>query len=434
MERLQEALVRVRRGAQPMLAVLFLDFDRFKMINDTLGHKAGDELLQQISGRLRGTLRASDVTGDDATGNLVARFGGDEFLILINDLETREDAVAVAVRLLKVLAPAYSIFGSEVRSTASIGIVTSEQDQATAEEVLRNADVAMYEAKRSGRACHVVFNDTMHTRLTRHVAIETHLHHAIGTAELSLVYQPIIDLQTGRMVSAEALLRWNHPELGPISPSEFIPIAEETGLIAILGQWVLRQACQTLVNWRESDPDRAPRTVSVNISRAELALGSRLLEQVVETLRSTGLPANCLQLEVTEREVTRNQQAAFELLHALRQLGVRIAMDDFGTGTSSLGFLREFPFDIVKIDRSFVKDLSPSPDVLAVIHATVDLIENLGMASLAEGVEQPTQFAVLQSIGCRYAQGYLFSRPVPADMLLDALGARPDQDLLTAAS
>ncbi len=434
MERLQEAVVRVRLGLQPLFAVLFLDFDRFKMINDTLGHKAGDELLQQISSRLRGTLRAGDLIADDAAGNLVARFGGDEFLILINDLETREDAIAVAARLLKVLAPAYSIFGSEVRSTASIGIVTSEQDQATPEEVLRNADVAMYEAKRSGRACYVVFNDAMHTRLTRHVAIETNLHNAIGTDELSLVYQPIIELQSGRMVSAEALLRWNHPELGSISPSEFIPIAEETGLIAVLGQWVLQQACQALVRWRALDPARAPRTVSVNISRAELALGSRLLEQVVETLRSTGLPANCLQLEVTEREVTRNQQANFGLMHELRRLGVRIAMDDFGTGTSSLGFLREFPFDIVKIDRSFVKDLTPSPDVLAVIHATVDLIENLGMASLAEGVEQPAQLAVLQSLGCRYAQGYLFSRPVPAAMLLDALEAAPDASLLAVAS
>jgi diguanylate cyclase (GGDEF)-like protein/PAS domain S-box-containing protein len=434
MERLQEAVTRVRRGDQPMFAVLFLDFDRFKLVNDTLGHEAGDELLQQIAGRLRGSLRGGDAIGSDVAGNLVARFGGDEFLILINDLATREDAIAVAARLLDVLAPVYNIFSSEVRSTASIGIVTSEQDQATAEQVLRNADVAMYEAKRSGRACYVVFNDAMHTRLTRHVAIETNLHRAIGTAELSLVYQPIIELQSGRMVSAEALLRWSHPELGSISPSEFIPIAEETGLIAVLGRWVLRQACEALVRWRESDPQRAPRTISVNISRAELALGSGLLEQVIGTLQSTGLPAPCLQLEVTEREVTRNQEAAFELLNELRRLGVRIAMDDFGTGTSSLGFLREFPFDIVKIDRSFVKDLNARRDVLAVIHATVDLIENLGMASLAEGVEQPAQLAVLQSLGCRYAQGYLFSRPVPAERLLDALGARSDAATLAVAS
>jgi diguanylate cyclase (GGDEF)-like protein/PAS domain S-box-containing protein len=434
MERLQEAVARVNAARQPMFAVLFLDFDRFKLINDTLGHKAGDELLRQISGRLRGALRAADTIPADAFGNVVARFGGDEFLILINDLQTRADANVVATRLLEDLAPVYSIFGSEVRSTASIGIVTSEQGQATAEDVLRNADVAMYEAKRSGRACSVVFSEAMHTRLARHVAIETDLHRAIGTAELSLVFQPILELQSGKMVSAEALVRWNHPELGPISPSEFIPIAEETGLIAALGQWVLKEACQALVTWRQLDPRRAPRTISVNISRAELALGSRLLEQVVGILQSTGLPAHCLQLEVTEREVMRNPEASFELMNELRRLGVNLAMDDFGTGTSSLGFLRGYPFDIIKIDRSFVKDLNTGRDVLAVIHATINLIENLGMASLAEGVEESAQLAVLQSLGCRYAQGYLFSRPVPAEQLLDALGAPANATLLAAAS
>ena len=210
-------------------------------------------------------------------------------------------------------------------------------------------------------------------------------------------------------LSAEALLRWNHPTLGPISPTEFIPIAEESGLIVALGQWVLKEACQALVAWRQLDSQARATTVSVNISRAELALGSRLLEQVCGTLESVGLPAQCLQLEVTEREVMRNPEASLELMHELRRLGVQLAMDDFGTGTSSLAFLREYPFDTIKIDRSFVKDLTIGRDVLAVIHATISLIENFGMASLAEGVEQPAQLAVLQSLGCRYAQGYVFS-------------------------
>jgi EAL domain-containing protein (putative c-di-GMP-specific phosphodiesterase class I) len=236
------------------------------------------------------------------------------------------------------------------------------------------------------------------------------------------------------MVSVEALLRWNHPELGAVSPSEFIPIAEECGLIASLGQWVLKEACQALVNWRRIDPLRAPATVSVNISRAELALGGRLLDQLLATLASTGLPAQCLQLEVTEREVMRNPEASFELMRELRRLGVSLAMDDFGTGTSSLRFLREYPFDTIKIDRSFIKDLNTGPDVLAVIHATISLIENLGMASLAEGVEEPAQLALLQSLGCRYAQGYLFSRPVPADRLLDALATRSEFHGIAAIS
>jgi EAL domain-containing protein (putative c-di-GMP-specific phosphodiesterase class I) len=223
------------------------------------------------------------------------------------------------------------------------------------------------------------------------------------------------------MVSAEALLRWKHPTLGEISPSEFIPIAEESGLIVALGQWVQKQACHAMVTWRAQDRLRAPATVSVNVSRAELALGSRLLDQVRGTLEHLGLPKECLQLEVTEREIMRNPEAAHALMLELQRLGVKLAMDDFGTGTSSLSFLRNYPFNTIKIDRSFVQDVTGNADVLAVIHATISLVENLGMASLAEGVEHAAQIAILQSLGCRYAQGYFFSRPVPAEFLLDAM-------------
>ena len=422
MTALECAVEQVEKGRQPLFAVLFLDFDRFKMINDTLGHKAGDELLRQIADRLRKALRNSDSIGIQTSGNLVSRFGGDEFLILLNDLKASADAVAIAERLLNVLAPLYVISGRDVHSTASIGIVTSDQCRASAEEVVRNADVAMYEAKRAGRACSVVFNEAMHTRLSRHVSIETGLRRAIGTSELTVVYQPIVELESGRTVSAEALVRWNHPVLGAVSPSEFIPIAEESDLIVALGHWVLREACEALVAWRRTDPERAPKTVSVNISQAELALGPSLLLHLRDTLESVGLPPECLQLEVTEREVMRDPKASLALMRELRALGVRLAMDDFGTGTSSLGFLRDYPFDTIKIDRSFVRDLTVSADVLAVIHATVNLVENLGMASLAEGVEESSQAAVLQSLGCRYAQGYLFSRPVSAGRLLDSCG------------
>jgi diguanylate cyclase (GGDEF)-like protein len=431
MEHLQKAVDRVRADGQAVISVLFIDFDRFKLTNETLGHTSGDELLRQIALRLRSGLRATDVMGGDSACNMVGRFGGDEFLVLLNDLNTARDACLVAERLLKSLAAVYSIFGCEVQSTASIGIVTLEQCPVSAEEIVRNADVAMYVAKRSGGGCAVVFDDAMQTRVTRHLAIETNLGKAIGSSELYLVFQPIVDLESGQMSSVEALVRWNHPVMGPISPNEFIPIAEEYHLIIAIGQWVLREACLAMVEWRRADPERAPKSIGVNVSRAELALGSLFLEQTRDTLASVGLPPACLTLEVTEREVMRNPEACLELMRQLRQLGVRLAMDDFGTGTSSLGLMRDYPFDTIKIDRSFVQDLIPNRDALAVTHATIALIANLGMASLAEGVEESAQVAVLQSLGCRYAQGYFFSRPVRANRLLDALESNRERELVS---
>jgi diguanylate cyclase (GGDEF)-like protein len=433
MQHLQKAVDRVRADGQAVLCVLFLDFDRFKFTNDTLGHTAGDELLRQIAVRLRSGLRATDLMGSDPACNLVGRFGGDEFLVLINDLKTPDDACVVAERLLDSLSAVYNIFGSEALSTASIGIgiVTIDQCLFSAEEIVRNADVAMHVAKNSGGGRAVVFDEAMQTRVTRHLAIETNLRKAIGSPELYLVFQPIVDLDSGQMVSVEALVRWNHPVMGPISPGEFIPIAEESPLIIAIGRWVLREACLAMVEWRRTDPERAPRTIGVNVSRAELALGSVFLEHTRDMLGSIGLSPACLQLEVTEREVMRNPEACLELMRELRRLGIRLAMDDFGTGTSSLGLLRDYPFDTIKIDRSFVEDLIPNRDVLAVTHATIAMIENLGMASLAEGVEGPAQVAVLQSLGCRYAQGYYFSRPVRAERLLDALESNRERELVS---
>ncbi|MEQ1580179.1 MAG: EAL domain-containing protein [Steroidobacteraceae bacterium] len=437
MERLHHAIARVKAKQQPLFAVLFLDFDHFKLLNDTLGHEAGDELLKQIAVRLRASLRSTDAMSDDASGNLIARFGGDEFVILINDLAAGKDAPRVAERLLNSLAPVYTINGREVHSSASIGIVTSEQCMESPEEVIRNADVAMYEAKRSGRACSAVFNEAMHTRLTRHVTIESGLRKALGTSQLSLAYQPIVELSTGRMASAEALLRWNHPLLGNISPAEFIPVAEESGLIIPIGEWVLQEACRQLAEWRREDPERAPETISVNVSRAELALGKKLLERVQSTLEKTGVPAESLQMEVTEREVMRDPTATRNLMQDLRAMGVRLAMDDFGTGASSLSCLRDYPFDTIKIDRSFVSDLATGSDELAVLHSTIMLVENLGMSSVAEGVEHASHVAVLQSLGCRFAQGYFLSRPVHPDALLTALeekapaNAEPEAELIS---
>lgn len=417
MERLQQEVTQCKRGEHRLFAVLFLDFDRFKVINDTLGHDAGDELLQQIALRLRATLRDWESPEEDTREATIARFGGDEFLVFIRRLRATSDAKDVANRMQEALTPAYTLHGRTVNSTASIGIVTSDQCREDAETIVACADAAMYEAKRAGVAHSVVFTDSMHIQFARRIRIERDLRGAIGTSQLFLVYQPIVDLHTGAMASVEALLRWIHPELGGIPPSEFVPVAEQSGLIIELAEWVLPEACRMLADWRIRDPAGAPRSVSVNVSRAELKLGQRLLSRVREALSSTGLPPQCLQLEITEHRVMQDPEDVQPLLLELRGLGLRLAMDDFGTGGSSLGCLRHYPFDAIKVDRSFLLSLDGDSDGLAVIHAMFTLIENLGKISVAEGIEDASQVAMLQSVGCRYGQGHFFGRPVRADKL-----------------
>ncbi|HTQ36255.1 MAG TPA: EAL domain-containing protein, partial [Steroidobacteraceae bacterium] len=354
---LRQAVERVRRGEQSTLAVLFLDLDRFKFVNDTQGHEAGDALLRQIAARLSEEMRRERAERADAVPDVVSRFGGDEFLVLLNGLRQAKDAQAVAARLQAVLSPSYFIQGRDVHCSASIGIVTYPQGAASADEIVRNADVAMYEAKRAGRACTVQFNQNMHVRISRHVEIESGLRRAIGSNEMQVLYQPIVNLDTGRMTSVEALVRWRHPTLGDIPPGEFIPIAEESGLIVALDGWVREQACRAMREWYLTDPGLAPDTVSVNVSRVELARSQEFRWQIAELLRAARLPAHRLQLEVTERNVMRDAAAILQLMRDLKALGVRLAMDDFGTGTSSLSILRTYPFDVIKIDRSFVQGL-----------------------------------------------------------------------------
>jgi EAL domain-containing protein (putative c-di-GMP-specific phosphodiesterase class I) len=319
------------------------------------------------------------------------------------------------------LARPYFVAQREVNSSASIGITLADANSGDAGNLLRNADMAMYEAKRAGRSTYAFFEPGMLTRVSRAVLIEEALRRAIALDQLSLVYQPIVSLQTGRMTSVEALVRWHHPELGDVPPGEFIPIAEDSGLIVPIGEWVLWQACRQWQAWQQQVPQEAPASISVNLSRVQMALGERLLALVARVLQEVGMPPNCLQLEVTEREVMREPLAARKLMNALRATGVKLAMDDFGTGASSLGCLRDYPFDVIKIDKSFIDDMSGP--MLAVVHATVAVIENLGMVSVAEGIEQELQVGILQSLGCRYGQGYFFSRPLPADRLLASLPA-----------
>jgi diguanylate cyclase (GGDEF)-like protein/PAS domain S-box-containing protein len=412
-ERLTEAISRVKKGRQKLFAVLFIDFDRFKTVNDAMGHQAGDQLLVQIGSRLRKGMRVSDFRPGSNQQNQVARFGGDEFLILLNDVGNEQDAMVVAERLQQVLARPYFIQGREVQSTASIGIVTSEMAIESADAIIRNADVAMYEAKREGRACSVLFSQTMLDRRSRYVMLEYGLRHALQNSEFTLEYQSIIELETGKRSSVEALLRWKHPKLGLISPAEFVPIAEESGLIVPIGAWVLRESLGALARLRAQDPVDAPQCVSVNLSRAELAQGHRLIERVRAALEEVRLPAQCLQLEVTEREVMRDPESSLQLMQDLRDMGVRLAMDDFGTGTSSLSCLADYPFDVIKIDRSFIHRMSELPETQVVVRAAIALVENLGRRSVAEGVETPEQLAVLQLLGCHYAQGYFLGMPVP---------------------
>ncbi len=405
------------------LALFFLDFDRFKVVNDTLGHSAGDELLRAIAQRLL-TVARQRAPKDPQQAWHVARFGGDEFVVVLPAAATPFGADGVraeAQAVLAALAEPYTVRQQALHTSASIGMTMWHAGIDSADDMLRDADTAMYEAKRAGHGLAVLFDETMRARLIRAAVIEAELRHAVERGELVAVYQPIVDLDTGVATSVEALLRWQHPELGAVSPSEFIPVAEESGHIIVIGEWILRTACLQWADWQRENAKLAPATMSVNLSRKQLALGRQLITLVNDALVTADMPAAALQLEVTEREVMKSPEQARDLLRELSAMGVKLAMDDFGTGTSSLGCLRDYPFDTIKIDKSFVTNLCRDPHVLAVAHATVNVIENLGMVSVAEGIENAAEVAVLQAMGCRYGQGYLFARPLRASALLAAM-------------
>jgi diguanylate cyclase (GGDEF)-like protein len=409
---LDKAISGYASDADAGFAVLSIDVDRFKLVNDAMGHAAGDELLCHIAKRLRATVRVSDRGPAGSAPGMAARFGSDEFAVLVTGLGPAGSIGGIAERLMTALAKPYDIYGRTIHSSSSVGVAMGERGGRDALKILQRADVAMFEAKQQGRARVTVFDEQMQNRISRRLALEGDLRSALLNNGLSVVYQPIVDLENGTMISAEALVRWTHPTLGPISPAEFVPIAEESGLVVPLGNYVLREACEQFLSWRRSDPDRAPETISINLSRTELALGHTYIERLRDTLAAVGIEPRCLQLEVTEREIARDPALSISLMHALKETGVRLAMDDFGTGASSLSCLRHLPFDTVKIDQSFLASLESERDVLMVLHATVTLIENLGMCSVAEGIERASQVAVLQSIRCRRGQGYLFSRPL----------------------
>jgi diguanylate cyclase (GGDEF)-like protein len=393
--RMEEALARARRGEQ--FAVLCLDLDRFKAVNDTLGHPVGDELLRAVTLRLRSLVRETDT---------VVRLGGDEFAIIQATLAQPDAATALARRLIAELAEPYVIEGHQVVVGASVGIALAPRDGSSADLLLKSADLALYRAKADGRGTWRFFEPEMDARMQARRQLELDLRQALAAGEFHLLYQPLINLVSGRITGFEALLRWHHPERGLVAPADFVPLAEETGLILPLGEWVLREACREAVGW--------PAEVSVAVNVSAVQFGSpRLVDTVAEALAASGLPGERLEIEVTESIMLQDTAQTMAVLHRLRAFGIRISMDDFGTGYSSLSYLRSFPFDKIKIDQSFVRDLEKRGDARAIVRAISGLGGSLGMRTSAEGVETPEQFEQLRADGCTEGQGYLFGRPVP---------------------
>jgi diguanylate cyclase (GGDEF)-like protein/PAS domain S-box-containing protein len=385
------------------VAALFLDLDSFKLINDSLGHAAGDELLTAVAARLRRALRPTDT---------LARFGGDEFTVLLEDVATPAAALDEAARLLDALRTPFALADREVFVSTSIGVAVSAAGT-SAEAQLRQADIALYQAKAAGKAQAALFQAEMSEAVIARLALGTDLRRAVEREEFTLHYQPEVDLRTGVLAGLEALVRWRHPERGWIPPAEFIPLAEETGLILALGRWVLSAACRQVAAWQALRPKEPPLVVSVNVSARQL-LQDDFVAAVQATLRATGLPPACLRLEITESLVMENLTAANTALDRLKALGVGLAIDDFGTGYSSLSYLRRLPVDTVKIDRSFVQELDTDAGTVAIVRAVVTLAHTLGMAVTAEGVETAEQLAQVRALCCDRAQGYYFARPLPA--------------------
>jgi len=412
-DRIDRCISRLHREEGYQFALLFLDVDNFKVINDSLGHDLGDELLIAITTRLQRGLRTMDYMARQQE-NLAARLGGDEFVILIDGLEHATDAVMVAERLLSQLEMPFDLGGHDVVISASIGLALSDERYRQAEEVLRDADIAMYRSKENGKARFTVFDPEMHARALERLKLESDLRHAVENGELWLAYQPIIQLSTGNIRGFEALVRWQHPERGLVSPGDFIPIAEETGLILPLGWWVLREASEQLRAWIDAGVVEPGFAINVNVSRRQL-LEPGLVEHVRRCLTENGLDGSQLNLEITESAVIENADDAARHLEQVKALGVRIQMDDFGTGYSSLSCLHRFPLDVVKIDRAFMATMGANRDYAAVVHGIITIAHNLDMMVTAEGVESRDQLAQILALDCDFAQGFLFSRPVVAE-------------------
>lgn len=406
-ERLSIAILRHKRHPERKFAILFLDFDRFKIINDSLGHDMGDLLLVESAQRLRESLRSSDAVSRTTTP---ARLGGDEFIVLIEDFNELHDVARIAERLLKTLSEPYVLNGQKVHITASVGIATSDRGYERAADMIRDADTAMYRAKTGGRARYVMFDQNMHEEVRVRLAMESSLRRAVQKSELTLHYQPIFRLHDRRLVGFEALLRWNHPERGPITAAELIPVAEDTGLIVPLGLWVLSEACRQLATWRSAYPEAAKLVMSINLSRRQLT-DADLIVQVGRIIQQHGIDPRNLVLEITESSMLDKPAGAIESLDRLRAMGLSLYLDDFGTGYSSLSCLHQFPLQGIKIDRAFIHHLRDRREYTAVFQAIVAMAKAFDLRLVAEGVETDEQLELLRSLDCEFVQGFLLGPP-----------------------
>jgi diguanylate cyclase (GGDEF)-like protein len=410
--RMQKLIHRGQRQTDSRFGLLFLDFDRFKLINDSLGHDVGDAVLCQVADHLRRIAKQHSSRSTGTQELMLARLGGDEFVVLVPDVSGEDDLSELTRRLMDELPNRFDVSGQTLFLTASVGVLTCDRHYRTADEVLRDADTAMYEAKLSGKNCWVFFDPAMRERISERHRMESDLRLAIARQEFYLVYQPIISLSDRRLIGYEALLRWKHPERGLVPPLDFIPIAEETDLILPIGRWVLDEACRQFAQWRRELGRSAPECIHVNLSRRQLRQ-TDLCEEVTEILDRHGMEPSRLHLEVTESEIMHNRALAGWSLERLRKLGVSIDVDDFGTGYSSLACLREIPLDVLKIDRTFIANIEESPDFAVTLEAIVTLAHHLRLKVVAEGVETLGQLNFIRALGCEYGQGFFFGKPLP---------------------
>jgi diguanylate cyclase (GGDEF)-like protein/PAS domain S-box-containing protein len=404
-EHLTQAIERARADAQQRFAVMFLDFDRFKLINDSLGHSAGDEFLCQVARRIQEHVRPHDI---------VARLGGDEFAILVRRFEHEQDITALADRLMQALRHPFVVAGTELNTSASIGITTSDFGYTAPEDVLRDADLAMYKAKAGGKARYALFDAGLHTQVAQRLQLEGDLRRAIADGQISVAYQPLFELASGKLTGFEALARWTHPEHGIIEPDRFIPVAEESGLIVALTDLMLHRCCRQLKEWQLMDPTFAALTMHVNLSTKDLAQPG-LVARVTHAIVEARLQPECLTLELTENILMERLETALPVLSELRNLGVELSVDDFGTGYSSLAHLSSLPIDSLKVDRSFVSALRVDSNESAIVRTIVSLGNSLGKRVIAEGIETPSQFDQLRDMGCQSGQGFHMSRPLAAE-------------------
>ena len=411
LDRLKLAIARAKRHDEHRFTVLFLDLDRFKIINDSLGHMIGDQLLIGVANRLKSVIRAGDT---------ISRLGGDEFTILLEDLTDGTEVIRIAERIQECIGLPFKLSNHEAYTTVSIGIVAGTSDYDRPEDILRDADTAMYRAKAAGKARYEVFENTMYTRAVSLLQIETDLRQALERNELVLYYQPILTLNDEAIRGFEALIRWQHPTLGLVPPNDFIPLAEETGLILPIGRWVIQKACQQIRCWQNMFPQHPPLHISVNVSAKQL-LEAGLVDYIQEVILEQQIPPHCLKLEITETSLIDKVERVKEVLETLRAQGMDISIDDFGTGYSSLSYLRNFPISTLKIDRSFIHSITADPDTAEFARTIVTLARNLNLSVVAEGIETAEQAAQLKTIACDYGQGYLFSKPQSADKITTLL-------------